>query len=103
MIRAFIRWWVLFSILFISLIAWKFSDDLRREFDQASAQQQWNLERIKESAAPIRFWFKLTAWAVGIPLTSLGIGLFLIWASSLSARSLSDKMFKIAATGENKD
>lgn len=85
--RVFLMWWTLFSILFVAFVAVRYSNDLKREFEQASAQQQWIFERTKEKAAPLRFLWNLSVLAVGVPLASLGLGLALIWAAGGSTRS----------------
>jgi hypothetical protein len=85
--RTFMMWWTLLSILFVAFIAVRHANDLKREFEQVSAQQQFIFERTKEKAAPVRSLFGLTAIAVGFPLGFLAIGLALIWASGVTARS----------------
>jgi hypothetical protein len=85
--RTFMMWWTLLSILFVAFIAVRHASDLKREFEQASAQQQFIFERTKEKAAPVRSLLGLTVIALGPPLGFLGIGLALIWASGVTARS----------------
>jgi hypothetical protein len=84
--RVFVIWWAFFSILFMAFVVVRSSNDLKSEFEQASAQQQWIFERTKEKAAPMRSLWKLSAMAVGPPLGFLAVGLALIWAAGLSAR-----------------
>jgi hypothetical protein len=84
--RTFMMWWTLLSILFVAFIAVRHASDLKREFEQASAQQQFIFERTKEKAAPVRSLLDLTVIALGPPLGFLGIGLALIWASGATAR-----------------
>ena len=83
-------WWVFFSILFMAFVVVRSSNDLKSEFDQASAKQQWIFERTKEKAAPVRSLWNLSAVGVGVPLGFLAIGLALIWAAGLSRRSESN-------------
>jgi hypothetical protein len=85
--RNFVMWWAFLSILFVAFVAGRHTSELKREFEQASAQQQFIFERTKEKAAPVRSLFGLTAIAVGYPLGFLGIGLALIWASGVTTRS----------------
>ena len=84
--RVFLIWWAVFSILFVAFVVVRHSDDLKREFEQASAQQQWIFERTKEKAVPLQSLWKLSALAVGVPLGFLGLGLALIWAAGGSTR-----------------
>ena len=85
--RVFLIWWTVLSILFIAFIVVRHSNDLKIEFEQASSQQLWIFERTKEKAAPLRSLWNLSAWAVGVPLVVLGLGLAMIWAASGSTRS----------------
>jgi len=85
--RIFLRWWTFFSILFIAFVAVRYTNDLKREFEQASVQQQFIFERTKEKAAPVWPLLNLSALAVGPPLGFLLLGLALIWASGATARS----------------
>ena len=85
--RIFLIWWAVLSILFVTFVVVRHSNDLKREFEQASAQQQWIFERTKEKAVPLRSLWKLSALAVGVPLGFLGLGLALIWAAGGSTRS----------------
>ena len=88
--RVFLITWALCSILFVAFVAVRFSEDLKREFEQASVQQQWNFERSKERAAPLRSLFNLSVLAVVVPLAFLGIGMALIRASGVATRSNSN-------------
>ena len=88
--RVFLMWWTVFSILFVAFVVVRYSNVLKRDFERASAQQQWIFERTKEKAAPLRSLWNLSALAVGVPLTSLGLGLALIWAAGGSTRSKSN-------------
>lgn len=85
--RVFVMWWAFFSILFIAFVAVRYTNDLKSEFERASAQQQWIFERTKEKAAPMHSLWNLSALAVGVPLGFLGLGLALIWAAGGSTRS----------------
>lgn len=85
--RTFLLWWALCSILFIAFVAVRYTNDLKREFEQASAQQQFIFERTKEKAAPVRPLLNLSVLAVGPPLGFLVLGLALIWAAGVTARS----------------
>jgi hypothetical protein len=84
--RIFLKWWVFCSILFVAFVVVRYTDDLKREFEQASAQQQFIFERTKEKAAPVRPLLNLSVLAVGPPLGFLVLGLALIWASGVTAR-----------------
>lgn len=85
--RIFLGCWVFCTILFIAFVAVRNTNDLKREFEQASAQQQFIFERTKEKAAPMRPLLNLSVLAVGPPLGLLVLGLALIWASGVTARS----------------
>jgi hypothetical protein len=84
--RIFLMWWAFFSILFIAFIAVRHANDLKREFEQVSAQQQFIFERTKEKAAPVRSLLNLSVLAAGVPLGFLALGVALIWASGVAAR-----------------